>query len=60
MLTDHRFEIQSLFDVQIAGIIRKIDKQLDWMQVNRSRDDVVSYSEMENETLAKIHRNFLS
>ncbi|TGO27007.1 hypothetical protein BPAE_0049g00340 [Botrytis paeoniae] len=35
-----RFEIQSLFDVQISGIIRKIDKQLDWMQTHRSHDDV--------------------
>lgn len=60
MLTEHRFEIQSLFDVQIAGIIRKIDKQLDWMQTHRSHDDVVSYSEIENEILTKIHRNFLS
>lgn len=60
MLTEHRSEIQSLFDVQISGILRKIDKQLDWMQTHRSRDDVVSYSEMENEILAKIYRNFLS
>ncbi|KAF7872448.1 hypothetical protein EAF04_003369 [Stromatinia cepivora] len=35
-----RSEIQSLFDVQIAGIIRKIDKQLDWMQTHRSQDVV--------------------
>ncbi|KAF7900348.1 uncharacterized protein EAF01_007650 [Botrytis porri] len=35
-----RFEIQHPFDVQISGIIRKIDKQLDWMQTHRSHDDV--------------------
>ncbi|KAJ8071465.1 hypothetical protein OCU04_001785 [Sclerotinia nivalis] len=35
-----RSEIQALFDVQIAGIIRNIDKQLDWMQTHRSQDDV--------------------
>ncbi|TGO81410.1 hypothetical protein BPOR_1167g00020 [Botrytis porri] len=34
------FEIQHPFDVQISGIIRKIDKQLDWMQTHRSHDDV--------------------
>ncbi|ESZ94388.1 hypothetical protein SBOR_5252 [Sclerotinia borealis F-4128] len=35
-----RSEMQALFDVQIAGITRRIDKQLDWMQTHRSQDDV--------------------
>ena len=36
-----RLEIQNLFDKQIKGIIRQIDKQLSWMQSNRSSDHVV-------------------
>jgi hypothetical protein len=38
----HRAEIQALFDKQIAGIIKKIDAQLNWMQGARPSDRVVS------------------
>jgi hypothetical protein len=37
-----RAEIQALFDKQIAGIIKKIDNQLNWMQNARPFDQVVS------------------
>jgi hypothetical protein len=38
---DPRLEIQKLFDKQIQGIVRQIDRQLSWMQANRSNDHVV-------------------
>src|SRR6266498_810949 len=37
----YRSEIQSLFDIQIRGIIRRIDEQLEWMRINRSNECVV-------------------
>jgi len=42
-LIRHRAEIQALFDKQIAGIIKKIDVQLNWMQGARPYDRVVSF-----------------
>jgi hypothetical protein len=38
-----RAEIQALFDKQIAGIMKKIDSQLNWMQGARPSDQVVSF-----------------
>jgi hypothetical protein len=41
-LIDYRADIQGLFDKQIAGIMKKIDGQLNWMTRARPADQVVS------------------
>jgi predicted CoA-binding protein len=42
-LINPRAEIQAFFDTQVKGIIGQIMKQLDWMQLHRNDEHVVTY-----------------
>lgn len=38
----HRHEIQSLFDPQVEGIVKKVIEELDWLRDTNNPNQVVS------------------